>query len=242
MNFYKHFIFVCLAAIGACAVSCSDDTFGTDNNNIDGRLHFRAKVIQNKQLTKGSRAAQPADACIEDRNIQGPSFQGKTIWLQERTINGIFPPFKKRAATRGDIVPSVGYLSDTFISLYLWGYRAKKEKDSYESWLANEELTINKDNGTGTFVNENASDKKYCWSADKPYCKFFALCGNGLSVSEDDVTFDNDKKEHTAHFHFTCPEDVSDQLDLLAASKDVDYNQANGAPVNLDLCLSLIHI
>ncbi len=239
MNFYKHFIFVCLAAIGACAVSCSDDTFGTDNNNIDGRLHFRAKVIQNKQLTKGSRAAQPADACIEARNIQGPSFQGKTIWLQERTINGIFPPLKQRAATRGDIVPSVGYLSDTFISLYLWGYRAKKEKDSYESWLANEELTINKDNGTGTFVNENASDKKYCWSADKPYCKFFALCGNGLSVSEDDVTFDNDKKEHTAHFHFTCPEDVSDQLDLLAASKDVDYNQANGAPVNLDLCHAL---
>lgn len=238
MNFYKHFIFVCLAAIGACAVSCSDDTFGTDNNNIDGRLHFRAKVMQNKQLTKGSRAAQSADACIEDRNIQGPSFQGKTIWIQERTINGIFPPLKQRAATRGDIIPSVNYLSSTLISLNLWGYRAKNEQGSYESWLTNEELTIDGDNGTGTFAN--ASDKKYLWSADKPYCKFFALYGDGLNISEKDgsaLTFDKNKQ--TPKFKFKCPEDVSGQFDLLAASKDVDYNEGKGATVNLELCHAL---
>lgn len=234
MSYYKHFIFACLAAIGACAVSCSDDTFGTDNNNIDGRLHFRAKVIQNKQLTKGSRAAQPADACIEARNIQGPSFQGKTIWLQERTINGIFPSSRNRAATRGDIIPDMGYLShlcndkNMNNSLFLWGYRAKNERDSYETWFADQKLKIN-DKGTGTFVND-AQEKKYLWSADKPYCKFFALWGNGFDVSEEGGT---------AHFDFACPDSVSDQFDLLAASKDVNYNQEKGAPVNLELCHAL---
>lgn len=258
MSYYKHFIFACLVAIGACAVSCSDDTFGTDNNNIDGRLHFRAKVIQNKQLTKGSRAAQPADACIEARNIQGPSFQGKTIWLQERTINGIFPSLKQRAATRGTIIPSVDYLSylcgkdggDN--SLFLWGYRAKNKQGSYETWFGKQKLKID-DNGTGTFVNDGASENKYLWSADKPYCKFFALFGNNLDFignkesaptcsynGEGEQTCSyNDKDKPTTHFKFKCPDDVLYQFDLLAASKDVDYNQENGGPVNLDLCHAL---
>lgn len=247
MSYYKHFIFACLSAIGACAVSCSDDTFGTDNNNIDGRLHFRAKVIQNKQLTKGSRAAQPADACIEARNIQGPSFQGKTIWLQERTINGIFPSLKQRAATRGNIIPSVDYLSylcgenggDN--SLFLWGYRAKNKQGSYETWFGNQELKIN-DQGTGTFVNDGASENKYLWSADEPYCKFFALFGKYLDVSEgggDAANFSYNNDENPAHFDFTCPDDVPSQFDLLAASKDVDYNQKKGTTVDLKLCHAL---
>lgn len=258
MSYYKHFIFACLAAIGACAVSCSDDTFGTDNNNIDGRLHFRAKVIQNKQLTKGSRAAQPADACIEARNIQGPSFQGKTIWLQERTINGIFPSLKQRAATRGAIIPDRDYLSylcgedggDN--SLFLWGYRAKNERDSYETWFGKQKLKID-DKGTGTFVNEHSSENKYFWSADKPYCKFFALFGNNLDFignkesaptcsynGEGEQTCSyNDKNKPTTHFKFVCPKDVSEQFDLLAASQDVDYNQMKGVPVNLELCHAL---
>lgn len=251
MSYYKHFIFACLAAIGACAVSCSDDTFGTDNNNIDGRLHFRAKVIQNKQLTKGSRAAQPADACIEARNIQGPSFQGKTIWLQERTINGIFPSSRNRAATRGDIIPSVDYLYSNDYEISLWGYRAKKEeRNGYETWFANEELKID-DNGKGTFgdekENENGDvefkEKKYFWSADKPYCKFFALFGKGLDVSKEAefaLKFSyHDENKPTAQFDFACPECVSDQFDLLAASKDVNYNQEKGATVTLELCHAL---
>lgn len=258
MSYYKHFIFACLAAIGACAVSCSDDTFGTDNNNIDGRLHFRAKVIQNKQLTKGSRAAQPADACIEARNIQGPSFQGKTIWLQERTINGIFPSLKQRAATRGDIIPRVDYLSylcnDTSMnkSLFLWGYRKKNEQDSYETWFGNQKLKID-DNGNGTFVNDGASENEYFWSADKPYCKFFALFGKNLDFigneksgptcsynGEGEQTCSyNDKDKPTTHLKFKCPENVLDQYDLLAATKNVNYNQEKGAPVNLELCHAL---
>lgn len=247
MSYYKHFIFACLAAIGACAVSCSDDTFGTDNNNIDGRLHFRAKVVQNKQLTKGSRAAQPADACIEARNIQGPSFQGKTIWLQERTINGIFPSLKQRAATRGTIIPSVDYLSylcgkdggDN--SLFLWGYRAKNERDSYETWFGKQKLKID-DNGTGTFVNDGASENKYFWSADKPYCKFFALFGKDLDVSEGGeaaANFSYNNDENPAHFDFTCSEYVSEQFDLLAATKNVNYNQEKSGQVNLELCHAL---
>ena len=261
MSYYKHFIFACLAAIGACAVSCSDDTFGTDNNNIDGRLHFRAKVIQNKQLTKGSRAAQPADACIEARNIQGPSFQGKTIWLQERTINGIFPSLKQRAATRGKIIPSVDYLSYLIAkkdadswdkSLFLWGYRAKNKQGSYETWFGKQKLKID-DKGTGTFVNEHSSENKYFWSADKPYCKFFALFGNDLDFigneeSEPTCSYNgegeqtcsyNDKDKPTTHLKFTCSEYVSEQFDLLAASKDVDYNQEKGATVDLELCHAL---
>lgn len=258
MSYYKHFIFACLAAIGACAVSCSDDTFGTDNNNIDGRLHFRAKVIQNKQLTIGRRAAQPADACIEARNIQGPSFQGKTIWLQERTINGIFPSLKQRAATRGDIIPRVDYLSylcnDTSMnkSLFLWGYRAKNEQDSYETWFGNQKLKID-DNGTGTFVNDGASENKYFWSADKPYCKFFALFGKDLDFignkkSAPTCSYNgegkqtcsyNDKDKPTTHLKFKCPENVLDQYDLLAATKNVNYNQEKGTSVNLELCHAL---
>lgn len=247
MSYYKHFIFACLAAIGACAVSCSDDTFGTDNNNIDGRLHFRAKVIQNKQLTKGSRAAQPADACIEARNIQGPSFQGKTIWLQERTINGIFPSLKQRAATRGNIIPSVDYLSylcgkvggDN--SLFLWGYRAKNKQDSYETWFGNQKLKID-DKGAGTFVNDGASENKYLWSADKPCCKFFALFGKDLDVSEGGeaaANFSYNNDENPAHFDFTCSEYVSEQFDLLAATKNVNYNQEKSGQVNLELCHAL---
>ncbi len=247
MSYYKHFIFACLAAIGACAVSCSDDTFGTDNNNIDGRLHFRAKVIQNKQLTKGSRAAQPADACIEARNIQGPSFQGKTIWLQERTINGIFPSLKQRAATRGNIIPSVDYLSylcnDTSMnnSLFLWGYRAKNKQDSYETWFGNQKLKID-DKGAGTFVNDGASENKYLWSADKPCCKFFALFGKDLDVSEGGeaaANFSYNNDENPAHFDFTCSEYVSEQFDLLAATKNVNYNQEKSGQVNLELCHAL---
>ena len=106
MNFYKHFIFTYLLALGVCAVSCSDDTFGIDNNSKDGQLHFRAKIIQNSQLTKDSRAAQPADACIETRNISGASLQNKKIWLQESTINGIFSSSKNKAKTRGYMIPA----------------------------------------------------------------------------------------------------------------------------------------
>ena len=120
MNFYKHFIFACFLAFGICAMSCSDEIFSTDNNSKDGQLHFIAEVVQNNQLTKDSRAAQPADACIEARNISETLFQGKKMWLQDRTINGIFSSSKNKAKTRGYMIPAdISYLNDNEIKLSL---------------------------------------------------------------------------------------------------------------------------
>lgn len=240
MNFYKHFIFTYLLALGVCAVSCSDDTFGIDNNSKDGQLHFRAKIIQNSQLTKDSRAAQPADACIETRNISGASLQNKKIWLQESTINGIFSSSKKKA-TRGDIIPNLDYISDNGISLYLWGYRKENGQNQFEEWIKKQTLNIN-NKGLVTFGEDSDNPVKYYWSANKPYYKFVVLYAD--EISDDDnskrsevaCTYGYDKEKQLPYVDFVCPNNVINQFDLLAASTDVNYTQEKDAiPVNLTL-------
>nr|WP_308532801.1 hypothetical protein [uncultured Prevotella sp.] len=242
MNFYKHFIFACFLAFGICAMSCSDEIFSTDNNSKDGQLHFIAEVVQNNQLTKDSRAAQPADACIEARNISETMFQGKKMWLQDRTINGIFSSSKNKATTRGDIIPAdFSYLNENDIKLSLWGYRKEKEQDKYDEWLNKETLNINKD-GLGTFEEDPDNPQKYLWSYNKPYCKFVTLCTNENPDDENGesskvaYTYDYNKEEQLPQIKFESPDDVSKQFDLLAASTDVNYNtQAKDAPINLKL-------
>lgn len=246
MNFYKHFIFACFLAFGICAMSCSDEIFSTDNNSKDGQLHFIAEVVQNNQLTKDSRAAQPADACIEARNISETMFQGKKMWLQDRTINGIFYSSKNKAKTRGDIIPAdISYLNENEIKLSLWSYRKGKEQDKYDEWLNKETLNINKD-GLGTFEEDPNNPQKYLWSYNKPYCKFVTLCTNESTDDENGesskvaYTYDYNKEEQLPQIKFECPDDVSKQFDLLAASTDVNYNtQAKDDPIKLKLLPAL---
>ena len=246
MNFYKHFIFACFLAFGICAMSCSDEIFSTDNNSKDGQLHFIAEVVQNNQLTKDSRAAQPADACIEARNISETMFQGKKMWLQDRTINGIFSSSKNKAKTRGYIIPAdISYLNENDIKLSLWSYRKGKEQDKYDEWLNKETLNINND-GLGTFKEDPNNPQKYLWSYNKPYCKFVTLCTNESTSDENGesskvaYTYDYNKEEQLPQIKFECPDDVSKQFDLLAASTDVNYNtQAKDDPIKLKLLHAL---
>ena len=77
---------------------------------------------------------------------------------------------------------------------------------------------------------------------------FFALFGNVCEANNDEGLHDmgctctyvyDSIRKSPPHVYFVCPGSVSDQFDLLAATKNVNYNQEKGVPVNLELCHAL---
>ncbi|WP_294614714.1 fimbrillin family protein [uncultured Bacteroides sp.] len=235
-------MFVCVAA---CAVSsCVDDTFDKHGQQgSSGMLAFDVAVPGS--WTNGSAATCAANKDISIREMS-QSGGGKPLYLVTESAESAVDTVASDAITRGTPIEDEEVFAKNSFGLSAICYTGEWPQEDKNEWTTNFahniEVSYVKDRSTWNPANalQWVGSGKIRFFAYSPY--------SAVSASSEDDTAENLSIIHSATdatgvpmLTYTVPKEVTEQIDLMAATADCNGNGVGGDAQNGAVALNFTH-